>query len=316
MTPVPTARGRIRYETQLDAQLSIMTLPAGQDPDDVIRTNPALWQQLVEWAEPVVDYYFRVVTADLDLASAQGKAEAVRRLATIIREIGDSVERTHYTQKLARLVRMDEKALARQIGSGRRAGPPPSLAPAASSTSPAFSLEEYCLSRLLRYPNLLASMDALLQEAGEPALRAEDFNQPGLRELFSLARQASDQGQILDAEVLWQDVPPSLQLVFDELWTGWPDATEVSLDRVEKHLGDEVLRLRAKNLKQRGREIRFLFEDAMARGDARAREEYGEKMRAHTTAKRRVDHALAMRSAVGQRRRQDSVGRESPVRAG
>ena len=176
-------------------------------------------------------------------------------------------------------------------------------------------MEEYCLSRLLRYPHLRASVDALLQEAGEPSLGVEDFNQPGLRELFSLIRQASDQDHILDAEALRQEIPPSLQLVFDELWSGWPDATEVSLDKVEKHLGDEVLRLRAENLKQRGKEIRFLFEDAMARGDARAREEYGERMRAHTATKRRVDHALAMRSAVGQRRRQDSVGRESPLRA-
>ncbi|UCC63784.1 MAG: DNA primase [Anaerolineae bacterium] len=316
--PVPTARGRIRYESHLDAQLSIMTLPEGQDPDDIIRTNPALWQQLVARAEPVVDYYFRVVTADLDLNSAQGKAEAVRRLATIIREIGDPVERTHYTQKLARLVRMDENDLTRQIGSGWRRRPPasrPSSSATALSKPSIFTLEEYCLSRLLRHPHLLTSVDALLQEAGEPPLRAKDFGQPGLRELFTLMRQAYDEDQAFEAEVFRPKIPTSLQSIFDELQIGWPDAAEVSLDTVEKHLGDEVLRLRANNLKQQGKEIRYLFEDAMARGDARAREEYGQRMKAYTAAKRRVDHALAMRSAIGQRRREDNVGRKSPVRA-
>ena len=52
----------------------------------------------------------------------------------------------------------------------------------------------------------------------------------------------------------------------------------------------------------------------MSQGDARARE-YGERMQAYIAAKRRVYQALAMRSAAGQRQREDNVGRKSPVRA-
>jgi DNA primase len=316
--PVPTARGRIRYESKLDAQLRIMTLPAGQDPDDVIRNSSTLWQQLVNRAEPVVDYYFRVVTDRLDLASAQGKAETVKQLAAIIREIGDAVERTHYTQKLARLVRMDENVLVQKIGSHRQVGPvssTPSSGQAGRLKSSAFGPEEYCVSRLLRHPQLLNSVDALLHEVGEPPLGSEDFTRPEIRELFTLVRQVSVQdGIIFDAEWFWSNVPASLQLAFEQLWRGWADATEVSLSEVEKDLGDTVLRLRACNLKRWGKEVWFLFEDAMSQGDAHARE-YGERMRAYTAAKRRVDQALAMRSAVGQRRREDSVGRKSSVRA-
>ncbi len=315
--PVPTARGHIRYESQLDAQLRIMTLPAGQDPDDVIRTNLALWQQLVDRAEPVVDYYFRIVTDGLDMTSARGKAEAVRQLAPIIHEIGDSVERTHYTQKLARLVRMDEHALARKIGGGRRSSPAlsrSSSGPIVAPESPAFGLEEYCLARLLRHPHLLTNIDALLQEADEPPLRPEDFSRPDIRELFVLVRRASVLDGSLDTERFQPNVPQSLQPIFEELWGGWTDATEVSPGQVEKHLGDAVLRLRAQSLKRWGEEVRFLFEDAMSQGDARARE-YGERMQAYIAAKRRVYQALAMRSAAGQRQREDNVGRKSPVRA-
>ena len=318
--PVPTARGHIRYESQLDAQLRIMTLPQGQDPDDVIRTDPALWQRLVDRAEPVVDYYFRIVTDGLDLTSAQGKAKAVRQLAPIIREIGDPVERAHYTQKLARLVRMDENALVWQIGSGRRVGPAPSTPSPGQMgqlKSLAFGPEEYCLLRLLRHPQLLSSVDALLHEAGEPSLRPEDFTRPEIRELFALVRQASIQGSSFtadDAERFWSRIPASLQPAFEQLWRGWIDASDVSLSEVGKDLGDAVLRLRARNLKRWGEEMWFLLEEAMSQGDTRARE-YGERMRAYTVAKRRVDQALATRSAVGQRQREDSVAWESPVRA-
>ncbi len=315
--PVPTARGRIRYESQLDAQLRIMTLPAGQDPDDVIRNDPNLWQQLVDRAEPVVDYYFRIVTDHLDMTSARGKAEAVQQLASIIREIGDTVERTHYTQKLARLVRMDENALAQEIGGGRQVSPPPSISPPGQASrlkAPVFGPEEYCVSCLLRHPQLLSNIDALLHEVGEPPLGAEDFTRPEIRELFTLVRQVPVQDGFLNAERLWSNVPASLQLAFEQLWQGWANAPEVSLSEVEKDLGDTVLRLRAWNLRRWGKEVWFLFEDAMAQGDARARE-YGERMRAYTAAKRQVDQALAMRSAVGQRRREDSVGRKSSMRA-
>jgi DNA primase len=305
--PVPIARGRVRYESQLDAKLRIMTLPAGQDPDDVIRTNLALWQQLVDRAEPVVDYYFRIVTADLDLTSAWGKAEARRQLEDIIREIGDPVERTHYIQKLARLVRMNEDTLKREMDKGRQVrsvSPVASPGQTSTSPSPAFGLEEYCLSRLLQHPQLLSSVDALLNEIGELPLRPEDFGRSEIRELFAQVRQASIQDGAFDADKAesWLNVS-SLEPIVERLQAGWTDAAEVSLSKVEKDLGDAVLRLRAKNLKRWGKEVRFLFEDAMARGDARARE-YGEQMQRHIVAKRRVDQALAMRSSVSQRHRQ------------
>jgi DNA primase len=267
-----------------------------------------------------VDYYFRIVTEGLNLTSAQGKAKAVRQLAPIVREIGDSVERTHYTQKLARLVRMDEDALAREVGSGRRVSPVVS-APLPDQTGRSKSLtfgpEEYCLSRLLRYPQLLSSVDALLREAGESPLRPEDFARPEIRELFVLVRQASVQNGSFDtddAESLGSKVPVSLQPAFEQLWKDWIDASDVSFSEVEKDMGDAVLRLRARNLKHWGEEVWFLFEEAMSQGDARARE-YGERMRIYTAAKRRVDQALAMRSVFGQRRRKDSVGWKSSVRA-
>ncbi len=307
--PVPVARGRVRYESQLDAKLRIMTLPAGQDPDDVIRTNLSLWQQLVDRAESVVDYYFRIVTADLDLTSAWGKAEARRQLEDIIHEIGDPVERTHYIQKLARLVRMNEGTLKQEMDKGRQVrSAPPVASPGQTSTLPSstFGLEEYCLSRLLQHPRLLSSVDALLNEIGELPLRPEDFGRSEIRELFAQVRQASIQDGAPGAdetESSWLNVPSSLEPIAERLQAGWTDAAEVSLSKVEKDLGDAVLRLRAENLKRWGKEVRFLFEDAMARGDARARE-YGEQMRSHTIAKRRVDRALAMRSSVNQRRRQ------------
>ncbi|RME42155.1 MAG: DNA primase, partial [Chloroflexi bacterium] len=45
--PVPTARGYIRYENRLDAEIRVLVLPAGMDPDELIRQDADAWLRLV-----------------------------------------------------------------------------------------------------------------------------------------------------------------------------------------------------------------------------------------------------------------------------
>lgn len=111
MVAVPTARGLIRFEQQLDADVRIARLPAGKDPDDVVREGGGIWRELIERALPVVDYYFASVSATLDLNSAKGKSEAVEKLVPAILEVRDRIQREHYVQKLARLTRTDPELL-------------------------------------------------------------------------------------------------------------------------------------------------------------------------------------------------------------
>jgi DNA primase len=76
VVPVPTARGLVRFEDRLAADIRIAALPPDRDPDEVILKDPADWTRLIEEAKPVMDYYFQALTADLDLTTARGKAEA------------------------------------------------------------------------------------------------------------------------------------------------------------------------------------------------------------------------------------------------
>ncbi len=104
-------RGIIRLEEQTDAEINVLQLPAGEDPDEVIRRDFSTWFYAVSHPMPLIDYYFVVKTADLNLREPGGKTEAARRLLPVIGMIRDRIKRDSYVQRLTRMIRVDERDL-------------------------------------------------------------------------------------------------------------------------------------------------------------------------------------------------------------
>ena len=97
----PSSRGN-HIGHRLNANLRIIALQQGLDPDEIIRRNPDGWQKLVDNATPLVDHQIKIVTAQYDLGSAQGKAEAVAELIPLIAELNEETERLHYIEELSK----------------------------------------------------------------------------------------------------------------------------------------------------------------------------------------------------------------------
>jgi DNA primase len=108
-------RGIIRLEEQVDAEINVLQLPAGEDPDEVIRKDFSTWLYAVTHPLPLVDYYFGVKTADLNIREPIGKSEAVKRLLPVIALISDRIKRDDYLRKLAEMVRVDERILYAEL---------------------------------------------------------------------------------------------------------------------------------------------------------------------------------------------------------
>jgi DNA primase len=158
--PVPTPQGFIRWERELEAEIRIIALPDGKDPDEVIQANPDQWRALMGGARPVMDFYLDALTADLDLHSAKGKAEAVARLAPLVAQIANPIERAHHIQQIARLVNIEERIVRESLPTQQR----PTKTPRPLDTpheSP--SKEDYLLGWLLRYPTALTAVQEKLR---------------------------------------------------------------------------------------------------------------------------------------------------------
>jgi len=304
--PVPTAKGWIRYESRLDAEIRIMSLPEGQDPDDLIRDTPGLWPPLVEAAVPVVDYYFEVVTQDLNLTEAKDKSEAVQRLLPIIGDIRDEVERTHYVQKLARLIRVDQDVIRRQLQSSApqrttRKKPTPSEPEPPSQRS--FGHQEYCLAVLLQRPELLDRINATLAELELLPLQESDFAGIENRMLFVSWHEAQEG---LEWEDWVSSLPPELQEHLDFLLAQGLDAYALEGKDAERDVERRVLELREKQLERINQQVRMLQTEALEQGDAKAAE-HGNGMIALTSDLLRLQRALQERTALAQREREKAL---------
>ena len=203
VVPLPTSAGLVKYEEQLDAEISVMILPEGKDPDDVIKESPQEWEHLLKQASPVVDYTFDLVISKLDVTKARDKSQAVDQLLPLIAEIKDRVRQAHYLQKLARMVAVDEQKLdselsqfkQKALGPRRETKSPPPSKPI-SHLSSGDSLAEYCLYLLFSYPDLRSHASDLRVDY---LLNTED------REIF-LAWQNT-----ADVDLLRQELDISLQ---------------------------------------------------------------------------------------------------------
>src|SRR6266567_1567067 len=113
--PIKNPQSMVRLEEQTDVEVNVLQLPIGVDPDEFIRRDLVAWRDAVENPRPLVDYYFEAKVADLDLKQPYGKAEAAKRLLPVIGAISDRIKRDGYIQKLATLIRVEERSLNEEL---------------------------------------------------------------------------------------------------------------------------------------------------------------------------------------------------------
>jgi DNA primase len=314
VVPVPTPQGFIRFEERLAADIRIVSLPVGRDPDEVIRDSPSRWAQLIGQAKPVMDYYFQALTADLDLGTARGKAETVRILGPLVAEVGDRVQRTHYLQQLSRMVQVDERSLWQQIRqpAGGKRLPRPSQAerPVNEQEKSTIELDEHCLSLLLCHPAMLAQADEALQHDSDPILSSDDLARPEDRAILVAWRQWLARGGAADARGEFYDtLDENLQDRVTTLMRAQENQPPASDDLMRSDVLDAVTRLRLRNLQRQNQELRFLYEDAQSSGDRDAFREYGRLNIDVITRIGRLEKSMNGRSISGRRQREDSAVR-------
>lgn len=174
-----------------DLDLRVAVLTGGKDPDEIIRQDPPGWAAVVNGSIPLFDYLLPTLSALVDINAPAGKARLVEWLRPFILSVREPIQQDHYRQRLADYLAVSADTLratlnrppppTRSGGNGQAGkGAIPSRDSVFAANDP---LEDYCLARLLQYPDLA---EVVLEESNLP----EDyFRRPENREIYARLHQ-------------------------------------------------------------------------------------------------------------------------------
>ena len=298
------AHGFLRHEARLQADLRVANLPDELDPDEIVLRNPDEWAQIIANAKPIVTHVMEVLAEGRNLDDPKVKSDIAAQVLPLIADLPNPIERETFRQQLARMLRVDERALIggqQTQGSGRGKRYPASRRKDAqekptqpqvmgvAAVHPAKKLETYCLGLLARQPDLLYRLDRALQELGLPALQVNDFGYTENQSLFIVVRASLEQ-DALDAHLfVIENMPETLTGLLERLLAE-TEALSPILERVLEEMLRSIIKLRRLSLNDSLNQLRFFQEDAQQRGES-VGSEYQTLVMQHALALRALDEA-------------------------
>jgi DNA primase len=299
--PVFDVRGLLGFETRLQADIRVTTLPAGVDPDDIVNRNPQEWEAIVKDARPIVVHVMEMLAAGQNLEDAKVKTEIAAQVLPLIEDIPNAIERDTYRQRLARLLHVDERALLQGDSRGRGrpmirrrssqpgSSAPPTETPVVASAS-SYAQEMHCLGILLRRPILLYQVDRRLQQEDLSRLTPKDFQHTDHQAIMRLIQESVDQDITEPLDFVMNNLSLSMMELADNLLS-----RTIKLDLENERVADDLIRslidLRQRSLHEEIEYNRFMMQEAQEQGDIMA-SQYSQSMLKLIKSRDRLDRAI------------------------
>jgi DNA primase len=270
------ARGLLRHEARLEADLRVTMLPEGLDPDEIVLRDPQEWARIVENARPVVVHVMETLIEDRDISDPKVKSEVAAQVLPLIEDVPDAVEREAYRQRLARLLRVDERSLLTASSPARPArrraalrGPVSKEAAQAAAHSlvkPEAALEAHILRLLLRQPEALYLLDRALQKINLFRFSAQDFEQADHQMLAGIILQSLEQDDLDAGQFIQEKMPETLEDLVRHLLLPFVQGEPIP-DRLIEDLIQSVMRLRQIRTRAHVDQLIFMQQDVQQEGE-------------------------------------------------
>jgi DNA primase len=270
-------RGLLRNEARLQADLRVASLPDDLDPDEIVARNRDEWAQLIDSAKPIVEHVMISLGQGRDLKDHGVVNEIAGQVLPLIQDLPSPADREFFTQRLARYLRVDERAFI-GVQAPRQQVKQPRQIPQKQvvakqkpvvTVSSSKMVEEYIVGVLFRKPELVFRLDRLLQQFDLLPLTVQDFEYTDHQMMFRLIRESVEQDKTEHHDFVVGSVPETLQGLSRDLF-----AQTEKMERLEEKLLEELLRgvikLRRVAAGENLNQLRFLQEEAHQSGDLRA----------------------------------------------
>jgi len=206
---------------QVGVSLSIIDIPNGKDPDELIRHDPASWQAAIDKYTYALDWLMERYQHLLDITSAQGKRQFTDVLLPLVQRLTDSVEQDHYMNAIAAVVNVSREALNSKLTSipgaktirKRQYVTPEPLDPQSIEYH---KIQDHLLAIMLMQPSLRAQLalmthDMMLKPEAKQLLTFLKANPDFSGSIDQQLQEVGDYVKILglEYEELYQDVEPA-----------------------------------------------------------------------------------------------------------
>lgn len=294
------ARGLVRTEGRLQADLRVTTIPAGMDPDEVVLRSPEEWTEILRKAQPIVVHVMEALAASQDLDDAKVKADIARKVMPLIEDVPNPIERDTYRQRLARLLRVDESILGGSTAVPRRAAArsqtAPGIKPTPAGDLPApgqdliHRLEKHILAILINNPSLIYSLNRMLQLYGLIPFQADGMELVEHQTLASLIYEAVEQDSMETAEYISQQIPDEFEEIMREIKES-VKLEKLTENRQLEDLFRTVLRKRQEQINREINQLRFIQQEAQEQNEPE-QDDYIERILKNSQTLARINRAL------------------------
>jgi DNA primase len=256
----------------LQADLRVAAIPDELDPDEIVARDKEEWANIIANAKPIVTHVMDSLAVGQNLNDPKIKNQIAAQVLPLIDDIANPLERDTYRQALARMLRVNESALAGEptrmpVMRRKPRGEVSNIKIASTvvAVNPRLKIEAYCLGNLLKKPELVYRLDRKLEEYGLSPLAVEDFEYTDHQLLFGVLRLAVEQDEKEHQNYLLSHVPEALNSLTTDLLLQI-EKMDAYDDKLAEDLLTRFLDLRRTHASANVNQLRFLQEDDVEQG--------------------------------------------------
>ena len=236
-------------------------MPAGEDPDSLIKKNPKKFAQAIKNSKNAMEFYFSTIFSGMkEKLSIEEKRAVTKELLPLIKKINDPVIQGEYIQKLANRIDTPEKYLHEAMAKITLEPTYFRQPKEKKQVPPKNSFEEMAISALIAFPNIAKDFISKLSPA--------DFNNEVLGNVYNQVEKLYNKSTGFDIGKVKKNLPsnfsPKLDLMLLKIQN---DFSDLSDKEIFQEIGLLISRIKSAKFDQIKKEFEEKIRLAETKGD-------------------------------------------------
>lgn len=188
---------------------SVIVLPQGKDPDELLGADPVAFKQALKKDVHIYDFIIDSAVSQFDPASVEGKRSILEKTIPYLSPIDNEVIKEHYLKKLAGALDTSVEAVIKQANKEKGTKEEKKMATEFKKQSREEVISLYLFALILQSPHILESLRLV-----DTVLDGVPLISPAYERLFKLLKQEAENADFtLDAFV--KTLPSELMEAYD-----------------------------------------------------------------------------------------------------